>query len=212
VWKDSQGSGGEVVKRRLFNLLAGLSLLVFAAALVLGIVTWREPLVAGTFNEDRLPATRKFGLAVGEGTLAIQTTRPFPAAIPGSPVWPKFMRDPRGYREVWAADITARYPTWRATWECQCRYLRGFQISKAVAVHREGHAAFCVGDQWQIEIPLWMILLVSGCLPAFQLIGTINKRRAQRRRTDLCRTCGYDLRATPDRCPECGTVAAGAKA
>jgi hypothetical protein len=36
------------------------------------------------------------------------------------------------------------------------------------------------------------------------LIGRFQLRRA--RNLHLCEDCGYDLRATPERCPECGKV------
>jgi hypothetical protein len=56
----------------------------------------------------------------------------------------------------------------------------------------------------EIALPLWFIGLAT-LAPALLWLKRwrVARRRAGR---GICRKCGYDLRATPERCPECGTL------
>jgi hypothetical protein len=57
-----------------------------------------------------------------------------------------------------------------------------------------------------LVLPYWFLVVLS-VPPAVPLGLRLWRwhRRQGRRRTGLCPACGYDLRASPERCPECGT-------
>ena len=61
----------------------------------------------------------------------------------------------------------------------------------------------CPMNNWFLGIPLWIPTTVFGAL--FMSVRPLPlHRRRKRKMLGLCVKCGYDLRASKDRCPECG--------
>jgi hypothetical protein len=57
-----------------------------------------------------------------------------------------------------------------------------------------------------VSIPGAYVFALTAVLPGVRLVRMVARRRRLARRPGFCAGCGYDLRATPGRCPECGRV------
>jgi hypothetical protein len=75
----------------------------------------------------------------------------------------------------------------------------GFQVARAEV--SQGGLSVVVRS---VTVPIWSISLALGLYPFLRAVRLWRSRRHHRR--GLCPACGYDLRATPDCCPECGTA------
>jgi hypothetical protein len=88
----------------------------------------------------------------------------------------------------------------------------GLQAMGPSLLNRLGWAWYWThnGQKWQLELYVsYYSLFLVTLLPSITWICIrirISQRARTRKQSGLCARCGYDLRASPERCPECGAM------
>jgi len=180
--------------RWLFSFAAALSLLLCVATIALWLRSHRivDEIHYASHDESNL-ARFESGIWSGRGTLMWFRCAPGPANsnyTPTTPLGPSYR-----WHEPWeAGDVRSK--------------IRHGGVLRVGFGHWRDPIAADFDPTQIVALPHYLFVFIFAVLPAARMITLRRERR--RRRAGLCPSCGYDLRGTPDRCPECGTVPASA--
>ena len=176
--------------RRLFTLCSAASLLLCVAVCVL----WArshfvvdqvnvQSYAGGVGQADR----RDWDLLVEFGVLRCQ--------------WSDWRSDAPGQTRWRWTTSTARQGRWRwsdnSVWQ---RWGFHYSINTTLIARHRGKVS-----EGKLYSPVWLPAGVLAVMPSLWFRRTyVRYWRKRRLGRCLCPACGYDLRASPERCPECG--------
>jgi len=209
------------VRRRLLHFVTVLSLLLCVASVVMGV---RSYWVHEQWNFAPRPAPpvqgvvgtwhRSHSLASSDGRLMV-----LDVAIPDPDARAPFRPKPLGYQPTVSFRYSAFLPFgpalgerhWSAVGVRFCSRPAQFILNPSSTGMRlspgEVMGPMTVSGWRYVDVSWWLPAVTGALLPAWWVWRRAREQRAMRKAKGLCLRCGYDLRATPGRCPECGASA-----
>lgn len=182
------------VRRRILTFFSALSLILCLAVCGLWVFYGSREVGVELFEAEDL-RIKRLALVYSAGTIQVHQTALFPPLSPESSA---------GFKEHgWRLELRSSMQPSSPLHDRAFATRAGFDWGQEILRDENGGLSDVVDA---VAIPAWLLIVVSLALPVLKVLAW--RHSAQAAAHGLCRQCGYDLRATPGRCPECGRGAA----